>query len=722
MSEPQDFSIHAVQKKRGQDEPPKPAVSAMAASAVVTAPDRRAPAGPRPAVTAPAMPATPAAEGGSGLPFDLLRLIAALLRNWQWLLISGGLLAVLMLLLGLVKFETGYWVTVQLIRREATTTIRASLLGDAFKPRQVTVQTIVDVMQSPKLLDRVGSLATPPMSGIALGKALTIKPEKDTDLITVTLKSKLGAQATADLANLYSREVVSMTAQMQSDEAAELDKFLRDQISRIDSELDSINQELLEFSKENDFYGDDREVEAYLKEAGDAEMQIETAKTELESVGFRIASTEHELAQQDPTAIKLNMARSELASVRSSYGDSSPFVKNAQDRLAAIQKQIDATGGLRTNFDSNFQYTDNSLANELYMQLVDLRGQREGLKKQMTQLTTFDASIQEKLRGVPAKSQHHAQIVARQQSLQGTRDLFSGRQHEAQIYEENSPGLYRQFAPATEDSVETSNRWIKVIIATMAAFILGIVGAVVVVLGRELMDLRVISAGDLRRITEVPVIARLPEVESLSATQMAQWRFRTWAQIIRQLKLQNKTHFTLAFTSTRPGEGKSTFIKELHVAARDRRLPVVMVINSRLPEGQSRRLPLTEALTTPELVCQHIMAAPDVPLELNFAGDWKWNLENRNRWERAARSWNQLESLALFVELPPMDNLDAVLTAELMPLTIWVAASGGLQQRDLAESLEMVEAGEVHLVAAVLNQEPPALAKLAFLGKLGLPV
>ena len=62
------------------------------------------------------------------------------------------------------------------------------------------------------------------------------------------------------------------------------------------------------------------------------------------------------------------------------------------------------------------------------------------------------------------------------------------------------------------------------------------------------------------------------------------------------------------------------------------------------------------------------------------------------------------------------------LTAELMPLTIWVAASGGLQQRDLAESLEMVEAGEVHLVAAMLNQEPPALARMAFLGKFGLPV
>lgn len=716
MNDPEDLSIHAVQKKRGQGGAPRPATPLPAAAAP------RPPTTSRPATKAAAAPAAPAADSGPGLPFDLLRLISTLFENWTWMLIVGGSLALVAFGIGLLKFETGYWVTVQLIRREATTTIRASLLGDAFKPHQVTVQTIVDVMQSPKLLDRVGSLATPPMSGMALAKLITVKPDKDTDLITVTVKSKLGAQGTADLANLYSREVVAMTAQMQSDEAAEMDKFLRDQISRIDSDLDSINKELLQFSQENDFYGDDREVEAYLKEAGDAEMQIQTAKTELETVQFRIASTERELAQQDPLSVKLNMAKSELASLRSTYTDASPFVKNAQDKVAAIEKQIAAAGGVRTNIDSSFQYTDNPVANELYVQLVDLRGQREGLQKQITQLTAFDQSIKEKLSTVPAKAQHHAEIVARQQSLQSTRDLFAGRQHEAQIYEENSPGLYRQFAPATEDSVETSSRWLKIILATFAGFILGLGGTVTVLLGRELLDMRVISAGDLRRIMEVPVLAKLQDVGLMSQTQIAQWRFRTWAQVIRQLKLQDQTRFTLAFASTRPGEGKSTIIKELQAAAHDRRLPVVMVTNSLLEEGQSQRMSLDEALANPELVCQHVLARPEVPLELNFASDWKWSLENRNRWERASRLWSQLDALVLLVELPAMEDLDAVLAAELMPITIWVTASGGLHQRELAEALEMVEAGEVKLVAAMLNQEPAALARVAFLGKFGLPV
>jgi hypothetical protein len=218
------------------------------------------------------------------------------------------------------------------------------------------------------------------------------------------------------------------------------------------------------------------------------------------------------------------------------------------------------------------------------------------------------------------------------------------------------------------------------------------------------------------------VIARLPKLASLNPVQLAQWRFRTWAQVIRKLKLQNETRLTLAFTSTATGEGKSTFIKELHVAALDRRLPVVLVTNAPAGDGPARRVALTEALSRPELVCEHVRAKPDVALELYFDSDWKWTLENRTLWERAVVAWQSLNPLAIFVELPPMTDLDAVLTAELMPLTIWVTMSGKLHQRELAESLELVEAGEVKLVAAMLDYESPELVRLSFLGRLGLPV
>ena len=700
MNEPEKFSVSAVQKKREESAAPVP-VAAVATTA----------GSPRPvAKTGPA-----AEAGGMNLPFDLLRLASAVLKKWKWIPLAGLALAVPIFIVGLLKFHTSYTVVVQLIRTEVSTTIRASQLGDAFKPRQVSVGTVVSVMQSPKLLEKVGSAARPPTTGDDLLSRLTIKPERDTDLITVTYKGSKSAAATAEMVNNYAREVVDLTSQMQSDEAAELDKFLRDQIARTDAELELVNKELLEFSRGSEFYGADREVEAYLRELSDAEMQLQTAKTDLQTVDFRMGNLERELAKQNPVAVHLNQARQELNNLRASYADENPIVQEKLAKVADLEKELAAVAA-NTNAPT-YQLGDNTVANDLYMQLLDLRSQHEGLTRRVAQFTEFRSTVQQKLVGIPEKSQRLAQITARQQTLQGSHDLLAGRQHEAQVYEANSPGLYRLFAPASEDSVEVGSRWKKIILATIVAFILGIGGAFAGICGLELMDMRIVSAGDLRRATGVPVVTRLPDINELSAEELAQWRFRAWSQMMRQLQLQNEPRVTLAFTSAKKGEGKSTLIGLLRDAAHDRRLPVVTVTNWPSANPEIPPLALAEALATPELVVRHLRERPGVPLELLYDAAWIWTLENRARWQRAAETWAQFPTLVLFIELPAMNGLDAVLAAELMPAVVWVTASGGLEQNELAETLEMVGAAEVPLVAAALNREPADFSRVSLLEK-----
>ncbi|MEI6074111.1 MAG: polysaccharide biosynthesis/export family protein [Verrucomicrobiota bacterium] len=702
MNPPEDFSVSAVQKKREQSTPAPSVVSA--AATVVTAPN---------AATKLATPAAP----GKNLPFDPLRLVTALIRKWKWLPLAGVALALPVFLFGYFKFKTSYTANVQLIRREVTTTIRQSQLGEAFKPRQVTVGTIVSVMQSPKLLEKAGNAAHPPVTGDALLSDLTIKPQRETDLIAVTLKDNVSALATANLINVYANEVVALTSQMQSEEATELDKFLRDQIARSDAELEQVNKELMEFSRGSEFYGADRQVEAYLHQLGDTEMQLQTAKTDIQTVDFRLGSVERELSKQDPLAMRLNQARQELNTLRSTYADANPIVKDQLEKVATLEKQL-AEEAASTNAPA-FQFTGNTVANDLYLQLVNLRSQREGLVQRIAQLSDSRTNMQQKLGAMPEKTQRFAQITARQQTLQTTRDLLAGRQREAQVYEANSPGLYRLFAPATEDSVEVGNRWKKIIIATLAMFIFGVAIAFVWICGRELMDLRLVSAGDLRRITGVPVVARMPaDLAKFSPTDLAQWRFRAWSQLLRQLKLQNEPRVTLAFTSAKSGEGKSTFIALLRDAAHDRRLAVVSIANAPSSNPEILTAELADALAEPELVLRHLREEPGVPLELRFDAAWVWNLENRARWQRATEAWQAVPSLILLVELPAMAGLDAVLAAELMPALVWVAASGVSQQNDIARMLETVAAGEVTLAAAALNREPKSFSSVALLEKL----
>ena len=702
MNEPENFSVSAVQKKREQSAAP---ASAAPAAATMTN-------SPRPTVKLES-----GAAGSKGLPFDLVRLAAAVIRDWKWLPLAGVALAVPVMLLGILKFHTGYSVTVQLIRTEVSTTIRASQLGDPFKPRQVTVGTVVSIMQSPKLLEKVGNAAHPRVSGSALLGGLTIKPERDTDLISVTLKGSGSAAVTADLINDYCREVVALTSQMQSDEAAELNKFLRGQISRADNELELINKELLEFGRTSEFYGADREVEAYLRQVGEVEMQLQTAKTDLETIDFRIVSVDRELSMQNPLGMRLIQARQDLNSLHASYTDQNPIVKDAQDKVASLERQLtNAIASANTN-DPPYQFSENTIANNLYMEHISLRGDRLGLVKRIAQLKLYSENLRQKLGGIPEKSLRFAQITSRQQTLQATRDLLAGRQHEAQVYEQNSPGLYRQFALASADSVEVGSRWKKIFIAFIGAFIFGVGVAFVWIFARELMDLRVISAGDLRRATGVPVVARLPDTSRLAADDLASWRFRAWSQLLRQLKLQNESRVTLAFTSAKNGEGKSTLVGLLRDAAHDRRLPVVTVTNSPSFNPEVKSAALADTLAAPELVVRHLREQPGVPLELQFDATWIWTLENRARWQRALEVWRPISSMVLLIELPAMTGLDAVLAAELMPAIVWVTASGELEQNQLAETLETVSAGEVMIAAAALNREPANFASLGLLEK-----
>lgn len=709
MNDPTPFSVHAVQQKREQsagtpEGMPEASAGPPSATHRLNSDPKLLPASRPP--------------GGSGLPFDPVRLVAAVLRHWIWLPIASIALAGPALGFGLFRLKTGYSVTVQMIRREASTAIKASQFGDAFKPRQVTVATVASVMQSPKLLEQVGRQLQPRLSATELRGLLTIKPERDTDLITVTIKGKFSARATADLANRYAKEVVALTAVMQSDEAGELNKFLRAQIAQFDADLEVVNQELLQFVKETEFSGADREVEAYLRELSDMEVRLETAKVTTSTLAFRIASAERELANQNPRALKLNQARDALAQLQASYTEDNPQVLDAKEKVAALQGEAAATPG-GSNAPESFRFSENTVANELYLDLLRLRGEQENALKEITQLTALHERVANKLKGVPEKGQRYAQILARQQSLQTTRDMMSGRQREAQMFAENSPGLYRLFAPATDDGVEVNSRWKKILLLVFAAAFAGFGCALLALCGWELMDLRVISAGDLKRVTGLAVVARLTDTAGWDTSQISQWRFRAWSQLLRSLHWQNAARVTLAFTSAKAGEGKSTLIRFLRDAAHERGFPVVTITNSPTEEATVKLLPLAEALAAPDLVVRALHDRPGVRVELLADRAWTWKLEHRARWHRAVEAWQNIPTLALLVELPVLSELDAVLAAELMPAVVWVAASGESAQQELAELLETVEAAEIPLAAAVLNREPKSLARLARLPGLG---
>lgn len=712
MSSPGDLSLKEINRRR--EEAANAGANPGTPSSAHQGTSTSTPAStPHPSPNAGAKPIAANANGsGSPIPFDPLRIITALLSGWWKILISATLLAGVAGGFGFKSFETNYTATVQLMRRELPNTFRASDVGESFKPRQFSVGTITAMMRSPGLLTKVSAKSQPKVSLGELSGNQTVTPEKNTDLITVTLKGRSSPRVVADLINLYAEEVVLLTRTLQSQEAAELNRFLKDQLSKTENELIAANQEMLAFSREANFYSADKEVEAYLRSLGEAESRLQAARMEMEGIELRINSAIRELSQQDPVRLKLNDAKEALEELRRRYQDSHPIITDQLAKIAALEEKAKNS----TNNVDQFQPGANTLANNLYISLVDYRTRKETLAHQIPQLQIAVTNGQARLAGVPEKSQRHAKIKARQTALELTRDLLASRQREAELFTENSPGYYRLFAPADANQVEKSSRSKKIIIAAVAGGIVGGLIALVIVCLMELLDDRIRTPGDLRRVTKSKVVAHVQDLARMKDPEMLQWRFRTWSVLQRHLGVTDGTPFVLGLLAAKAGEGCSTWIHLLQRAAAEREWRSICVVD-RVPEGTTP-LPLEEALANPAAVARRLEETPH--LYVQYPSDITWDANLRGRWHTASQLWMGHPRTMVLIELPPASRLDAILLAETVPQIFWVGTSEATRSGEVSPLFATIRLAEIQITGAFMNRIPPAIARLPDLSKFGL--
>ena len=651
---------------------------------------------PNDALTSPA-PETPSGPApvkkGAGLPFDPWRLLAALLRRWCLILIAGAALAALGGLAGFLKFTTGYKAGAQLMRQESSANFRASELGEPFKPRQLSVPTLVSFMKSPAVLQRVAEQAQLPARAIAGG--LTITPERNTDLITLSVASTRSAQTAVRVLNAFGNEVVRLTKDMQSQEATEVNRLLKRQLAKAEDDLRAVNRELLDFSRQAGLINVDKEIDAYLRSLGDMDMRYETTRIEYETLDLKINALERELAASNPQAERVQVAREKLTEMLQQYTEANPLVQEQKAAVAELEARLKEG---ETKPIAPPRQGEGGLATSFYAELVNLKTHKQVIAAQLEQLKTVRAGVEEKLRGLPEKGMQLARIKARQQSLETGQSLLASRQREAQLYEENAFGYYR-FFDAKLDEVEVAGRSSKLILLTVVGGVLGAFFAIAFVCLVESLDDRIKTAADLKRLTKLPLLASLPELDSLDAVAQANWAFRTWLALQSKFVTGPRREVVCGFVSANGHEGCSTWVELLGRAASQRN-EAVLVVTNRAPVNGST-MPLDEALAHPSSVT----ITPGRAQWLIAPADWRWDSAQRLQWESALGTWSRSGGLVALVELTAADQPETLLFAEEMPQLIWRAGSGVARGRETSERLQTFQHAGCRFAGAVLNRE-----------------
>lgn len=622
-----------------------------------------------------------------------MRLAAAVMRRAWIILLTGAILGVLGGTLGYFKFHSSYKATAQFIRQESTATFRASELGEPFKPRQLSVQTLVSLIKSPVVMQRVAEKTQ--LSARTILSTLTVTPERNTDLIAVTYVSGRSADAAAAVLNTFGNEVVSLIREMQVQEATEMNRLLKRQLTKTEDDLRAANQEELDFAHQAGLINADKEMDAYLRTLGDLDLKSSTMKIEFETVDLRIAALERELMTNNPLSEKVQIARERLVDLQQEYTDANPIITEQKAQLAELERRLQAS---MTNPISPPRQGEGGLSGGFYSELLNLRTQKAVLAVQIEKMTGTRASVEEKLRTLPEKAMQLVRIKARQQSLEGARSLLASRQREAQLYEENSPAYYRYFETTAAD-VERSGRSQKIILLGIVGGIFGAGGALLVITLLELLDDHIKTAADLKRVTRLPLLARLPDLERLDAVAQAHWAFRTWLVLESRLTSGASGNRAIGFVSSSNGEGRSTWIELLARAAAQRH-PAVLVVTNR-PPANSQVLPLERALESPGL------ALPESgrTLWLSFPAGWIWTAKYRQQWFLLQTNWNLKPQTTIFVEICQADDPDNLMLAESLPQLIWLADGGKARGRSSRDLLVTLQNAGCRFGGSVLNRE-----------------
>lgn len=310
----------------------------------------------------------------------------------------------------------------------------------------------------------------------------------------------------------------------------------------------------------------------------------------------------------------------------------------------------------------------------------------------------------------------------RLRSLESNRAVLLSRQRAIQPFRDDPPGYFRVLSPVTANPTLEYNHRLELVLCACLGAILGFcLGAALIVL-RELLDNRVKTRADARRVTGLPLLATLGDLRRLPQEQRDQAGFRAWTALQSRLSTSPHHGMVCGFTSAHAGDGRSAWVDLLARAAcqsgyrvltistqaTGKKAPARAVTTGSGASGGAvtEQIALTEEeLSTPDRLLERL-SSTDCPqrIDLPLSG-WVWDVEHRRQWRSALELWSSVEHVVIFVELPPASATETVLLAKNIPNLVWVVDGRTSDAAETRAELANLRAADCHLVGAVLNRE-----------------
>ena len=608
--------------------------------------------------------------------FDFWTVAEIIARRWHWPVVAGILAAGAFFAMSWLRVQPRFTATAELLRYETPGT------SDFLKTSPLTPQTFAELITAPDLLQRAGAKMQPPISADELAKRLTVDPQVDSDFVKVSL-SALTEREAIQLVNTYAEETTNYTTELQAKQAAEVaDTYLKEEVQGMDKNIADLTAT---------FRG--------MPEAAQASNKVAQLGKSLNSLTQNPALSPQSTFLISKLSEQLQSAKLALDQLSVKYTDEHP-------QVIAAKRTVD------------------TLSN----QLAQATGSANG--SQAAAVIEANGSV----------VQPEVEVIrSRLRALEEARVELEKRQHEAQLYASNPPGLVRISAPADSRTTRSGHRRLKIGALTIFGGGFGMAIGLLLIFLTEITDRRLRTAEDIVRVTQLPILTTLGDLDHMKEHARTQWAFRTWTLLQGRLSHSQNHGLVCGVTSSTEGEGRSTCIRMLAEAASLAGFRVLTIATrpsswqmdsssdldeetlnkhanmdadgnteadySDYPKTSNNAVMTSSVLATPSEVTDKLADPNCRPVVHIPLPGWVWNLERRKQWRDALQHWRKMENLVIFVELPPASVPEAVLLAANLPNLVWLTASGKADANETRDQLETLRNAHCNLVGAVLNRE-----------------
>ncbi len=420
------------------------------------------------------------------LPFDPLRLLFGVREKWWLMLLLPLVLGGIGFYAGSMLSENRFSVSLQLLKTDVPGTFQITTTGESFRPRELSNETLLATTYATEVLRGVGDRVDPPAAASEVKNMLEIARDNGTDFFYLTAHSNRSPEHSIALVKAWAQEIMSFTQDVQRQEALRMHQFLTTQIRQLREQIDSLNQEILQFTREEKFVDENLQVESALAALEDLRLQRELAQVNLQAKEMQIANYSREIKGQSPVIDQLKKKREELTFLRGRYTDENPLVKEKLYEIEFLENQLE-DGAEQTAGESEDPaperldaYTGSDLGNQIYLEILALEAERIELENRLNQLNGLIEEREADLQNLPAKQLALARMKNEQTGLMKAVELLSSRQKETEFFMTNAPGYWTVFQEPSLKEVSASTRRSKLAMLTLGGLLAGLATAMLV--------------------------------------------------------------------------------------------------------------------------------------------------------------------------------------------------------------------------------------------------